>query len=149
MTHDPHEMTGREFWYTVVAVFITGVLCFAGAALWDNLNGGPDARQASIDSNTAVQAIKATQERSECVTTYTVADEASDAMLGIAFGNLTQSIQPDGTLSQESLDEVDAAIRNRLHYLRLRLRTNEFCVPTQPGGSQPLESDDFPEIPGG
>jgi hypothetical protein len=125
---------------------MTGVLCFGGAALWDSLNGGPDARQASINAEAVVSGLKTAQERAECVTTYAVADGASDALLSIAFGRLTQSVNPDGSLSQEALNDVNDAINARLYYLSLRLQTNELCDPIQPGGSNPLTDADLEAI---
>lgn len=132
---------------TVTAVLITGILCFAGAALYDRFAGGPEARQASVQASEVLDGFAEAQQRSECVTTYAVADSTSQANLLIAFGHLIESSARDNVgITTEEIEDLHLATVQRTRYLALRTRTNEFCDPSQDGGIRPLPDEDQPEI---
>lgn len=135
------------FWRTVLAVGVTGLLCFGVSAAYDAINGGPDARQSAINTNDFIHGLDMQQARSECATSYATADSASEALLVIAFGELAQVSPKDQKAFRNALDNVHDATDNRIHFLKLRYKTNEFCDPAQPGGARPLAKNKLPPLP--
>lgn len=135
----------KVYWRTIFAVVLIGALCFAASALYDKIAGGPEARQASLDANAVLNGFDEAQARSECVTSYTVADSTASALLDIAIGNVvTDAIV--GDVSEVNLHRLEAANAQRFRYLILRTQTNQRCDPSRPGGPQPLPREDTPDV---
>jgi hypothetical protein len=141
-----HASRDREFWKTIFAVVAIGAMCFAAAAAYDRSSGGPEARQASIDAKAVLDGFSALQERSECVTTYTNADNIAQANLLLAFGVAIEHAALGQEITPEVVNTVHEVRTERRRYLILRSEVIERCDLNRPGGVDPLTADEYPRI---
>lgn len=135
----------KERLITVVGVALIVILSIGGAALYDSLSGGPEARQASVDSKAALDGFRKLIDRSECSTSYTNADNTAQANLLLAFGSIIESAGIGEDISQHQIDTVHRARLERREFLIRRNRINELCDPNRPGGPDLLEPDEQPQ----
>lgn len=133
-------LNDSELWKTIFAVVIIAVVTVLGAGIYDRYSGGPEAREASVESRRVLAGQAVQQARSECVTTYSVADSAATAGLDISIGVIVESAASD-SITREQIQDVHDATRRRIRYLILRAQTNEKCDPDRKGGMEPLPDE--------
>lgn len=136
----------QEYRRTIFAVILIGCITFAGAAIYDNYSGGPEARQASIDSKAVLDGFADIIARSECATSYTNADNVAQANLLLAFGSIIESAAIGEEITEEQIVLVHDARIERREYLILRDEINQHCNPKRAGGPDTLREDEMPEI---
>lgn len=133
----------RSTFTTVIAVAMIVLLTFAGAALYDRLSGGPDARAASVSAERLLAFQVANLDRTLCVSDLTRAYNRASGELQTAIGEIVAYAfgHPDAPASARpdrlAADLQSAGVHLAVANARLALQPQICPAPEPPFDADP------------
>lgn len=130
---------------SIASVIGIAVLCIGGSILYDNLSGGPEAREASINANKVILGQEEAQATADCRATYAVADRVSSSNLDVtksevislfAKAAIIGNTEPLRDLFRQAKARDDRARAERIAVAGIQAASISNCKPDHPGGRE-------------